>query len=235
MLSRSSLLLCAALLAVAVPALAQDEKPVEVVIGGGFTVPYSDAKKNFGTGGNFDFGANFKFKKAPMVAVQAKYGFNRFGSKDIQQVATLPAGTIGSTVPLTVNHTMHDADFSALLGPHRKDAKASGYGIVGLGYYHEIVNVTTPAVGLATVCDPWIYICYPVPVTVDKIVGERSTDNFGLNFGGGVTVKAGQTSKFYAEFRYIHTYGPSITLPGGTAVKANGNYWPFTFGFRLWE
>jgi opacity protein-like surface antigen len=107
------------------------------------------------------------------------------------------------------------------------------YGIVGVGYYHRTVNVTTPAVGLATVCDPWLYICYPTPVAVDKIVGERGSNEFGFNLGAGVSVRVTDGTKFYAEIRYIHTNGPSFTNAAGTSITANGNYIPFTFGFRF--
>lgn len=215
-----------ALAAFAIPAAAQD-KPVDFNIGGGFTIPYSDAKDAFGTGGNFQIGAMFNF--SPMVGVQANYGYTRFGSKDLSPTAT---GPFISSIPLTVNNTMHDGDFSLVLSAPTS-GKVSPYGLFGGGVYHNIVNVTTPSVGTATVCDPWLYICYPAVVPVDRIVGERSNTAFGLNFGGGVSFKIGETARFYAELRYIHTYGPEITGPSGNSVKANGNYFPFIFGFRL--
>ena len=215
----------------AAPAFAQDEKPVDVNIGAGFTIPYSDAKESFGTGGNFQFGVTLN--ASSNIGIQANYGYTRFGSKDIPAtVGNLPAsGTaIVSSVPLTINHTMHDGDFSLVLsGP--KDRKAAPYALFGGGVYHQIINVTTPSVGLATVCDPWIYICYPIPVEVDKIIGERTSTDFGINVGGGVTVRVG-AARFYAEVRYLHTYGPEVAT-GSTTVKANGNYWPFTFGFKF--
>jgi opacity protein-like surface antigen len=144
----------------------------------------------------------------------------------------LPSGII-SSIPLSANHSMHDADFNLLLGPALKDKAAVPYAIVGAGVYHQIVNVTTPSVGLATVCDPWIYVCYPVAVPVTQIIGERSNTAFGWNLGGGVTARVNETTKFYAEIRYIHTNGPTFTDPAGVSRTANGNYFPFTFGFRF--
>jgi hypothetical protein len=217
----------------ALPAWAQDVKPVEVNLGAGFTIPYSDAKESFGTGGNVQLGVVFNANS--VVGIQANYGYTKFGGKDIPPNFAggvfPPDGGIVTSVPLTVNHTMHDGDFSLLLSTGG-DSAAKGYAIVGGGVYHQIINVTTPSVGLATVCDPWIYICYPVPVEVDRIIGERTSTDIGINIGGGVTFKIGETAKFFAEFRYIHTYGPEITR-GGSTVKANGNYFPVTFGFRM--
>jgi opacity protein-like surface antigen len=192
---RKFVLIAAALLAVAMPASAQDS-PVSINLGGGFTIRCSDLKDSFGVGGN------------------------------------LPSGII-SSIPLSANHSMHDADFNLLLGPALKDKAAVPYAIVGAGVYHQIVNVTTPSVGLATVCDPWIYVCYPVAVPVTQIIGERSNTAFGWNLGGGVTARVNETTKFYAEIRYIHTNGPTFTDPAGVSRTANGNYFPFTFGFRF--
>jgi opacity protein-like surface antigen len=220
-----------ALLAVAGSASAQDEGPVSVNVGGGFTIPYSDLKDAFGTGGNFGIGVNFRV--SPMLIVQAQYGYNRLGSKDLSPSAgTLPQGVVTS-IPLTANHTMHDGDFNLLIGPPLKDRAAAPYGLVGAGVYHRTVNITTPALGLATVCDPWLLICYPTPVAVDQIVGERSSNDFGFNVGGGVSVRVTDSTKFYAEIRYIHTYGPSFTDGTGVSRSANGNYFPFTFGLRF--
>jgi opacity protein-like surface antigen len=225
---RASALAFVALLAAVVPASAQDEKKFDVNIGAGFTIPYSDAKEHFGTGGNFQLGGILNI--SPVIGVQAEYVYNRFGSKDI---GSSSSSNFVTSIPLTANHTMHEGDFNLILNKPMKDAKAAPYALVGMGVYHDIVNVTTPSVGVATVCDPWLLICYPTAVPVENIVGERSNTAFGLDFGGGVNIRVGASAKFYAEIRYIHTYGPSFTTPAGQVVKANGNYWPFTFGFKF--
>jgi hypothetical protein len=227
-MSRAYALVFVALLAAVVPALAQDdEKIVNVNIGAGFTIPYSDAKDAFGTAGNFQIGGILN--ATPAIGFQVEYGYNRFGGKDI---GASSSGNFISSIPLTANHSMHEGDFNVVLKKPMKDSKAAPYALAGLGVYHDIINVTTPAVGSATVCDPWLLICYPTLVPVDRIIGERSNTAFGFDFGGGVNVKAG-SGIFYAEVRYIHTYGPSFTNGAGTTIKANGNYFPFTFGFKF--
>ena len=53
-------------------------------------------------------------------------------------------------------------------------------------------------------CDPWWYVCSPGGwVEVDKIVGEPSATDFGMDFGGGV-----RFGVFYAELRYNSYLGP---------------------------
>ena len=229
-MSRTLVFAAAVLLAVAVPAKAQDS-PVSINIGGGFTIPYSDLKDAFGTGGNFEIGVNFRV--SPVLKIQAQYGYTRLGSKDLAPNVATPTGVFSSSIPLSAHNTLHDGDFNLLIGQAQKDKAAVPYGIVGLGVYHQIVNVTTPSIGVGTVCDPWLLICYPTAVPVDQIIGERTNTAFGYNLGAGVSFRMTDTSKFYAEIRYVHTYGPSFTTPAGASVKANGNYFPFVFGFRF--
>jgi opacity protein-like surface antigen len=225
----------AALLAVAIPASAQytgyEERKVNFNIGGGFTIPYSDSRDVFSTGGNFQIGATVNV--TPMIAFQANYGYTRFGSKDIAPTLTPTPVGLSTSIPLSVNHSMHDGDFNVLVSTNKAKYRAAPYGIAGLGVYHSIVNLTTPSVGIGTVCDPWLLICYPTPVAVDQIIGERTSTDFGINFGGGLSVHITGPASFFAEVRYIHTYGPTINNAAGQSVKANGNYWPFIFGFRL--
>jgi hypothetical protein len=83
------------------------------------------------------------------------------------------------------------------------------------------------------VCEPLLLVCYTGPVPVNQIIGKRTATDFGINVGGGISVRVEHSALwFFAEFRYIHTYGPSFTDVAGTTVHANGNYFPFIFGFR---
>jgi hypothetical protein len=114
-----------------------------------------------------------------------------------------------------------------------------------MGVYYRPIKVTTPGVGYAPgYCDPWWYVCYPGGwVPVENIVGERSSTDFGMAFGGGVRFGA-----IYAELRYHYIWGPTIegvpqvenpivTDPSNTASlagkKANGQFLQTTFGIRF--
>ena len=48
-----------------------------------------------------------------------------------------------------------------------------------------------------------------------------------------MTVRVSDSTTFYSEIRWVHTNGPSFTNAAGTTITANGNYIPFTFGFRF--
>ena len=86
--------------------------------------------------------------------------------------------------------------------------------------------------GFITVCDPYWLICYPTAVSTDAIIGDRSSTDFGVNVGGGVTFGA-----FYVEARYHYVWGPEVTAAGGAAgaqtYSTNASYFPITVGFRF--
>ena len=89
----------------------------------------------------------------------------------------------------------------------RPEGGVRPFGLVGMGVYYRPAEITTPGVGYVPgYCDPWWYVCYPGGwVQVDNIIGERSSTDFGMTFGGGVRFGA-----FYAELRYHYIWGPSI-------------------------
>ena len=80
MFRRFGFVLMAALIA-AVPAAAQDERPVQLTIGGGWTGVYGAGKDHVGSGGNFTIGA--LFKASPIFALQGEYGWNGMGQKQL--------------------------------------------------------------------------------------------------------------------------------------------------------
>ena len=72
----------------------------------------------------------------------------------------------------------------------------------------------------------------PVAVSTDQIIGDRSSTDFGINFGGGITF--GSAAKFYIEARYHYVWGPKITAAGSsTDYSTNAQYFPLTFGVRF--
>ena len=89
-----------------------------------------------------------------------------------------------------------------------------------LGLYHRLIQLTSPAIGYTTFCDPYWYVCYPAAVSVDNILGDRSSNDFGIDFGGGVTF--GHEAKFYVETRYHYVWGPTITPPASN-LPADGD------------
>jgi len=80
MLRRFGFLVVATLLAA--PVAAQDERPVQLTIGGGWTGVYGAGKDHVGSGGNFTIGALFKLN--PVVGIQGEYGWNGMKQKQLQ-------------------------------------------------------------------------------------------------------------------------------------------------------
>jgi hypothetical protein len=112
-----------------------------------------------------------------------------------------------------------------------------------MGVYYRPVELTTPGAGYVPgFCSPWYYVCVPGGfVPVENVIGERSSTDFGMAFGGGVRFGA-----VYAELRYHYIWGPEITpqtFPNLPAVnppltedvgkKANGQFLQTTFGIRF--
>src|SRR5262245_4720487 len=217
----------------AAPVAAQD-KPVDINIGFGVTLPEGNFADSFDTGWNGNFGATFNL--SPTLGVQGEYMYMRMnGPERVISVSPIPGG-IGTNQLLESNHQVH-----AFLGnvvykamPH--DSMVGGYVLGGLGLYHRKVQITSPAVGFTTFCDPYWYVCYPAAVSVDNIIGDRSSNDFGINFGGGLTF--GHEAKFYVEARYHYVWGPEVTvgsnLPSASTSSnsTNASYFPITFGVR---
>jgi opacity protein-like surface antigen len=239
MFRRFGFLLAAALLA-AVPAAAQDEKPVQLTIGGGFTTIMGPAKDHFGSaGGNFTLGVLFNV--SPTIGVQGEYGWNGVPKKQLvfDVCATNPCVTPLVPTDFFADGNMQYGAGNVLFHPST-DSKAKPYVLAGLGVYYRPVNITTPGVGYTTICDPYWYVCYPTLVAVDQVVGSRSTTDFGMNFGGGLNYKLTDAASIYFEVRYHYIWGPKFgpqvnPLTGAqiAETKANGQFLPITVGFRF--
>jgi len=214
-------------------AFAQD-KPVDVNIGGGYTFALSDIRDHLGDGYNVNFGVTFNLSES--IGIQGEYSFNGLGQKTIQiPVSPTPNA---STVPtdFSADMNMQFGDLNVIYRP-QTGGRAKPYVVGGIGIYYRPVKVTTPGVGyIPGYCDPWWYVCYPGGfVPVENIVGERSSTDFGFDFGGGVDVPLGETVKLYLEARYHYMWGPEVktSVSGTDTKKANGQFLPITVGLRF--
>jgi hypothetical protein len=221
------------ILAAAAPARAQGDRPVHMNIGGGFTVPVSDVADRFTTGGGFNIGVIFEPPATPMFGFQVEYGYNKLAGEDkFIPLFPTPVATIGGEALIESHHSMHYIDFNGIFKPGGTPAFAP-YAIAGAGMYYRSVSLTTPDVGYTTWCDPYWYVCYPTVVEIDRVIGDRSNWDPGINLGAGVTFRLGDTALFYVETRWHYMWGPEFTDANGVTQKANGQYFPVTFGFRF--
>ena len=220
----------------ATPAFAQD-KPVEVNFGFGWTFPTTDFKNSFDAGWHGTIGATFF--ATPKVGFLVDYTYNKMGGPErtINVVQNPIAGAVATSGLLESNHQIHAVTFNGVWRS-QSDSAINGYVLGGAGYYHRIVQITTPSVGYTTFCDPYWYVCYPSLVSVDQIIGDRSSNDFGINIGGGITF--GREAKFYIESRYHYVWGPEIepNVPSTGATPevsrtTNAAYFPLTFGIRF--
>jgi hypothetical protein len=230
------LVLTAGLLA-ALPAVgqAQDglpDKPVNFSLGGGWTAPTSNVRDHLGDGYNFNFGVQFNL--TPIIGIEGLYGFNGLGDKQLSlPVHAVPIDGVGVPSDFFAGMKMHYGTVNLVV--QRPTGTVRPYGLTGMGVYYRPVSVTTPSVGwVPGYCDPYWYVCYPGGfVETDRIVGERSSTDFGMDFGGGIHI-----GHVYAELRYHHIWGPEIEPPpdapnAPTDLKANGKFIVTTFGVRF--
>lgn len=237
MLRRFGFLLAAVVMA-AVPAAAQDERPVKLTIGGGFTGIYGDGADRLGNGGNFTLGVLFKVNDK--IGLQGEYGWNGMKQKQLSLPVSINPLEDGIPTDFFADANMQYGSFNVLVSPS-SSGKLSPYFLTGLGVYYRPVTISTPSVGFATVCDPYWYVCFPTAVPVEQIVGSRSSTDFGMNFGTGINYRLTDAASMFLEIRYHYIWGPELDpalvpqpLNGSTQkTTANGQFVPITFGFRF--
>jgi opacity protein-like surface antigen len=209
------------------------DKRVNFSFGAGWTAPTSDVRDRFGDGFNFNLGV--QVNATPAIGIEFLYGYNGLGEKNIQiPVYPTPVeGGEGVPSDFFANTNMQYGSVNLIM--QRPVGTVRPYGLIGMGVYYRPVEITTPSVGFVPgYCDPYWYVCYPGGfVETDRIIGERSSTDFGMDFGGGVNFGV-----FYAELRYHYIWGPTVEAPAEAVnvsgdLKANGKFWLTTFGVRF--
>jgi hypothetical protein len=220
-------------LSAAAPAQAQEDRSVFMNVGGGFTVPVSDVSERFGTGGGFNIGVIFEPPATPLLGIQVEYAYNGLAGEDKNiPLFETPASLVTGEALIESHHSMHYLNFNGMLRMPG-DSLFKAYAVGGGGAYYRSVSLTTPDVGYTTYCDPYWYVCYPTVVELDRVIGDRSSWDPGINVGGGVTIALGEEALFYVETRWHYMWGPEFTDGEGVTRNANGQYFPVTFGFRF--
>ena len=214
----------------AASANAQDKRG-NFILGGGYTAPFGEVRDHLGDGWHINIGGQANV--TPIISIEGLYSFNGLGEKNITLPVSPTPGGPGVPTDFFANMNMQYGTGSVVF--QAPEGNIRPYGLVGAGVYYRPVQVTTPGVGyLPGYCDPYWYVCYPGGfVPVENIVGERSSTDFGMVFGGGATFGV-----LYAEVRYHYIWGPEIeshTIGGTTteARKADGKFLAVTFGVKF--
>jgi opacity protein-like surface antigen len=207
-------------------ARAQDDRRIHVNFGGGPTFNFGEIGERFSTGWGPAVGVEVVVN--PRIGVQFEYAYRWFQVKD---EIDIQAGRFSA------NHQTHQLAFNVITRLTSPDSPVRVYFTAGPGMYHRGVDITEYE-GNGVICDPWLYLCGTYPI--ESIRASRNSWDFGFNVGGGVGLPIGEGLEFYIETRYHHVWGPEFTPPVGfptptstTESKANGQYWPLTFGFRF--
>ena len=203
---------CAAVLALAAPAGAQ-EKPCSLALGGALVGPLSDSADRFSTG--FGFTAGLTWRVNGQLGVTGDYTWSTLGVHD-------DWNGLVSTRPVDVTPRIQFGTVG--LRFQAPPARVRLHVLAGIGLYHRSVAMTTTGSGDLAVCDPWWFVCTAGPVPVGSVNRTHSSTDPGFNVGAGITA-----GRFFAEIRYHFMWGPSFDTPDGTQ-EATGKFLPLTVG-----
>jgi hypothetical protein len=214
-----------------IPARAQGDGPVHFTIGGGMAVPLADIADRFRTGGAFNLG--LIVDTTSLLGLQIEYGFNSLiGPERRIPLMITPLAAATGTALIESENKVNFVVVNAMVRT-QDGVRFAPYGLGGGGMYHRTVSLTTPDVGYTTYCDPYWFICYPTPIEVDRVIGDRSSWDPGVNLGAGVAIRLGEAAAFYIESRWHYTWGPKVTGPDGIEQRVIGQFFPVTFGFKF--
>jgi opacity protein-like surface antigen len=90
----------------------------------------------------------------------------------------------------------------------------SGYVLIGPSYYRRSGKLDSSAVIPGSACNAfwnWWGTCFNGSIPLNKNYLSTGLNEFGYNFGGGVTRKITSRVELYGEFRYLHGTHSGIT------------------------
>ncbi len=192
--------------------------------GGGFTPIAGNTGRELKLGYNFTVGAGYNLNRH--LGLMAEYHFDRLGIQD-----SLLAAVQASSGVSSLNGNAHV--WSLTLDPIyniRPKAKFGGYVTGGGGFYRRLTSFTQP-IFLGYYYD--YYYGY-VPQYGNQTISHYSSNQGGLNIGGGFTFRPNSTSsgRIFAEARYEWVNTPSSTSSNTTFAPGSTKLIPVTLGYR---
>jgi hypothetical protein len=196
--------------------------PIVWNLGGTLNVPLSNSANHQYVG--WGFAAGLTYNVAPWGGFQLEYGADW---------STLKTGSYAGATGVGGNTFFQYFNLNLLARPFHT-GHVGLYLMGGGGLYYRRVTVTQiTGTALAPYCDPWLYYCSAVPVSTASVLGTRSSWDWGLDLGVGMTFALSLTSSLYLEARYHYIFGPSYTATDGSTRKADGVFLPITIGVRF--
>ncbi len=205
----------AALLALAPWVAAQADRPYSFGVGGGASLPLSDAGDRFDAGWNFTAGVAWNLSQGLGLRLDYLYA-----EHDVK--AEL------SNTQLDARHTLQHVAASFVLGTPRGTGPRV-YLLGGPALYFRAVEITSFAgTSVRNFCDPWLFVCVTDVVPTETVVGSRDSIDWGLQGGVGASFRVSRGARLFLEARYQHVFGDDI---GGR--RANGQYVPISLGVEF--
>lgn len=100
-----------------------------------------------------------------------------------------------------------------------------GYVLFGPGFYHRSGSLNSDTTVPGSACNSfwtWWGVCSNVSIPLSGNFVNSSQNQFGYNFGGGLTRKMPSGVEIYAEYRFVH----------GSGNKTTTDFRPITIGVR---
>ena len=209
-------------LGVAAPAIAQ-ERPWTGHIMGGTSIPVGGTDDYLGGAFSWGFGAMYSPKEA-VWGIRLDVIHSRFNI-DNQAVIDFFDGTDGHA-------RTWDLALDGEVGT-TKSKPLRVYALAGGGAVNRYAAVTEPAIVSGCYWDPWWgYICGSAPG--EQIKADRSTWNFGVKFGGGLSYQIRRGPALFVEAAYNIVFSSSgDNRPADAPEPINTTWVPIFFGFRF--
>lgn len=173
---------------------------------------------NVGGGASLTNGTTRKFVRGGggVAAVGAARNYSRyFGVRLDFQFDNLPLRTSALQAAQATGATDHV--YSLTLDPIINlpvTSKWGGYIVFGPGFFHRSGKLDSSTAIPGSACNSfflWWGHCYNGSLPINGQFAHSSQNEFGYNFGGGITRKIRPNMDLYVEFRYLHGKHNNIT------------------------
>lgn len=185
---------------------------------------------NVGGGANLPSGTTSTYVRGGggVAAAGVARNFNKyFGLRLDVQFNNLPLRT--SALELAQAPGANNHLFAAMLDPIINipvTKNWGGYIVVGPSFHHRSGKLDSSTAQPGSACNgffTWWGNCYAAALPINGNFLHSSQNEFGVNFGGGVTRKLRPNVDLYVEFRYMHGKHNDITTDTS----------PITIGIRF--
>src|ERR1700704_5958999 len=173
---------------------------------------------NLGGGANLTNGTTRTFVRGGggVVAAGVARNYSKyFGLRADFQWDNLPLRSSALQLAQAPSATSHV--YSFMLGPIINvpvTKKWGGFIVAGASFYHRSGKLDSSTVIPGSACNAfftWWGTCFNASIPLNKQFLTASQNQFGENFGGGVTRKIRPNMDLYVEFRYLHGKRNGIT------------------------